>query len=151
MSSDGVIILHVCSRRWEPDRLSLSRYNSKESYVKEGSIRPEARGCGEAIFGVALWELGGTREEPESIRRGDHPLPFDANWAFWLSGSPPSQNTLRTWQGWPRDPGPGRRFRRNRHSRRIGVTAALRLLAAVTAALSLARGLQFCSARTLMA
>lgn len=72
----------------------------KASHVECGrrrsAIGPEARGCGEAIFGVALWELGGTREEPESIRRGDHPLPFDANWAFWLSGSPPSQNTLRT-------------------------------------------------------
>lgn len=36
-----------------------------------------------------VWRAGGrAREEPKSVRRGDHPLPFDANWASGLSGSP---------------------------------------------------------------
>lgn len=57
--------------------------------------RAEAREREGAIFGVARWELGGTREEPKSLRRGDHPLPFDANWAFWLSGSPAARAGTR--------------------------------------------------------
>lgn len=36
----------------------------------------EEREREEAIFGVARWELGRTREEPKSIRRETTPFPL---------------------------------------------------------------------------